>query len=158
MIGLLGVTVAAIAVIGAPGEASSDIRADPLLVKAAVDYCLAVAEAEVTSAAPIAVGPDGFERQEERYGAHYWLSGQIKGAGSIVASPGSGRSCTVIVNDFAADSIAPWFATRTDFFPANEHGNGFVRTVQGGWVRIGWSGVEINQTTMVIVQAIKETD
>ena len=158
MINLLGATVAAIAVVGAPSEATSGVKADPLLVKAAVDYCLAVAEADVTGAAAIAVGPDGFERLEERYGAHYWLSGRKKEAGSIVASPGSGRMCTVIANDFAPDGIAPWFSMSTDYFPANEHGNGFVRTVQGGWVQIGWSREEFNKATMIIVQAIKETD
>ncbi|WP_288757233.1 hypothetical protein [uncultured Brevundimonas sp.] len=153
MIDLLGATVAAV-VAGAPSQAI----ADPVAVRAAVEYCLSVAEAEVTSAAPIAAGPEGFERQEGRYGELHWLRGEPKTPGSVAVSPGDGRMCTVVVNDFASSEIAPWFSARTDYFPANEDGTGFVRAVRGGWVRIGWSGEEFGQTTMIIVQAMKETD
>lgn len=140
------------------GVAAAQEAADPAAARAAADYCLAVAEAYVTGAPPVATGPEGFQQRSGLYGALHWLKGEWRAAGSIVASPGEGDTCTVIANNLEASAIPRWFERDQRYFPANEHENPLVRAVDGGWVRIGWSQAPIGGATMVIVHGLKAAE
>jgi hypothetical protein len=144
--------VAALALMA--GSAAAQETADSAAVKAAVDYCLAVAEAHVTGAEPIATGPKDFQRHSGPYGALHWLKGEERAVGSIAVSPGEGSMCTVIANNFEPAAISPWFEGDGRYLPDNELGTALLRMVEGGGVRIAWSA-PIGDATMIIASGVK---
>lgn len=118
-----------------PAKTAPLDRAD---LVAAVDYCVAVVEADMLDAPPISNGPDGFERLDGRYGGQNWLAGSPDGR-AIVAQP-SGTHCSAYAIGFEAADAAEALAGREGYLPDNEASTAFLRLFEDrGGVRAGWS-------------------
>lgn len=118
-----------------PAKTAPLDRAD---LVAAIDYCVAVVEADMLDAPPISNGPDGFERLDGRYGDQNWLAGSPDGR-AIVAQP-SGTHCSAYAIGFEAADAAEALAGREGYLPDNEASTAFLRLFEDrGGVRAGWS-------------------
>lgn len=105
---------------------------------AAIDYCVAVVEADMLDAPPLPSGPSGFERLDGRYGGQTWVAGSTDGK-AIVAQP-RGTHCLAYAVGFDVADAARALATREGYQPDNEASTAFLRLFQDrGGVRAGWS-------------------
>ncbi|MFN3838701.1 MAG: hypothetical protein ACK4MI_13415 [Brevundimonas sp.] len=126
-------------------------RADLVAV---IDYCVAVVEADMLDAAPLANGPDGFERTDGRYGGQNWFAGSADGR-AIVAQP-SGTHCSAYAVGFDAADAADALAGREGYRPDNEASTAFLRLFEGrGGVRAGWSVLGDDEGLQFFVNGVK---
>jgi hypothetical protein len=144
-----GVIALATVALSAQGAAPEGI---PAAVLRGVDYCEAVARAELTDAPPILTGPAGFSEQRERYGAMRWVYGTPENG--VVVTPG--LMCSVFARETAgvAEAMTAWVASQPEFQPDNEAGTRHFATVEGGWLTVAWSvqsGADLGTTPLVWV-------
>lgn len=129
----------AAAVVAAPSEqpvANAPLNSAALV--AAIDYCVAVVEADMLDAPPLPNGPGGFERLDGPYGGQNWIAGSPDGK-AILVRPDKGQ-CSAYASGFEAADAVPALATREGYRPDNEASTAFLRLFKDrGGVRAGWS-------------------
>jgi hypothetical protein len=118
-----------------PGaQTAAPIAVDRTQLAAAVDYCVAVAEADMTDAPPIVEGPRDFQRLDGRYGAQRWVTGAPTSPGGIMVEPSDGR-CSVYASKASESDVAALFEAREGYEPDNQEGTAYLRLFDGGGVR-----------------------
>lgn len=127
---------------------------DSAALVAAIDYCVAVVEADMLDMSPLPSGPGGFERLDGPYGEQSWAAVLPEGK-AVLAQP-SGSNCSAYAIGFDVADATRALATREGYRSDNEASTAFLRLFEDrGGVRTGSSAFGDEGGLRVFVDGIR---
>jgi hypothetical protein len=160
----LAASVIAAVLAAANAASAQDVSGRADAVVRGTDYCLEVVEAGFAGRGAVLTGPEGFREEREPYGQLNWLYGESDHAPAMVMATPDTEHCTVIAVSGASvdDALKALVAGKDGFVADNREGTQYHRSVNGGWIRVGWTVVEMEGEgrgpLWVMVSSMKESD